>query len=273
MKRQRPRMLRRGSGFTLVEALVALSLSALIVGMVSSFLNVMTVNVDRQQMDRTLGDSGRNALEEMLGNLRGASQVVLSDTVQGTVTDTNGQQLTFRAPGYDPATTAVTLTEDDRIAYVYSSRERVIRQYIQPASGSVRPERNGFVIARNVEAVHYQFIAQETIKATSSGTMTHTLEATPMTEPLIVVNGAAVDGEWNPESRTVTFATPRRGAKVQFLYTIQPTDTAALSHVVQIGVEVLFSGKQGRIDTRRVVMPGSAQLRNRRIAQEEVRES
>lgn len=250
-------------GYGLVEMLVTVTLAFIMVSMVTTFLSMMASNTDRQQVDMTLGDSARNSVDEMLVSLRGASRVVVSDTVHGTATTTSGTQISFLAPGYDPASSTVVLENDDRIAYVYDPQQRVIRQFLQPTNGSIRPTRNGYVVARNVESVRYLYFARESLKAPGTGSVTHTLTATPLSKPLVMVNGVAVACEWTAQSRTVTFTAATRGSEVQFLYAVQPSEAAAAPLIVQVDVEVLFSGKDGRSSTRRLLFPGSARLRNR----------
>jgi hypothetical protein len=116
-----------------------------------------------------------------------------------------------------------------------------------------------------VREVAYTFSVREQFTAGGTGSQTFTLKAAPAAKPLVLVNGIGTDCTFNAQARTVTAEIPVRGAKVQVMYGIQPTDSAALPSVTQVDVSVTFEGTDSRQRTYTFILPGSARLRNMRL--------
>jgi Tfp pilus assembly protein PilV len=252
-------------GVTMVEVLVAGFVMTLIFSGLVTFVSGVNRSMSQQTTENGLSDSARVSMDEMLSDLRGAKGILASRTLNGTAYTSSGQDVVFLAPGYDPATTQVVLSgANDAIALDFDSQRGVIEETVVPAAGSIRPARTRYTLARNVLAVAYTYSARETFRAGGTGSQTFTLTGTPMAQPLVLVDGIGTACTYNAGARTVTVNVPVRGANVQALYGVQPTDTAALPLISQVDVAVTFQGQDSRLRTYTFVMPGSARLRNYR---------
>lgn len=254
----------RSPGFTLIELLVGAGVSLLVIGCFVQYLSHVSRATGRQQADLDAGSPARASMDDMLLYLRGGKTVLPSLTVGSTTYTTDGTDLAFEAPSYDPNTTTVVIENVyDRIVFDYDADRREIRQTIIPGAGSIRPARQDFLIARNVASIAYTFAVREQFTA-SKGNQFFTLGATPISKPLVLINGQVQEYTYAAETRTVAVNVAVSKSDVQILYTVAPADTAGLSLVTQINIQMTFETRDGVQQVRRVVMPGSARLRNRR---------
>jgi len=253
-------------GSSLIEVLVGASVSLVVVGSFTQFVSHISRATTRQQADMDAGGPARASMDDLLLYLRGADKVLPSLTVNSTTYTTDGSDLVFQAPAYNPNTTGVIISGVyDKVVFDYNATKREIRETIVPGSGSIRPARQGFLVAKNVASVTYSFNVRQQFTSTISGSNTFTLDATPIAKPVVVVNGLAKACTYNASTRNVTVDAGSAGADVQMLYAILPTDTVGLPLVSQINLQVTVETKDGLQQVRQVSMPGGARLRNRRF--------
>jgi hypothetical protein len=253
------------AGGSLLEMLVGASVSLVVVGSFTQYVSHVSRAMTRQQADVDAGGSARASMDDLLLYLRGADKVLPSLTVSNTTYTTDGVDLVFQAPAYNPTTAGVIISGIyDKIVFDYNPTKREIRETIVPGTGSIRPSRQGFLVAKNVAGVTYTFSVRQQFTATMSGSNIFTLDATPIAKPVVVVNGVAKTCTYDATSKRVTVDAGVTGADVQVLYAILPSDTVGLPLVSQINLEVTVETKDGLRQVRQVTMPGGARLRNRR---------
>jgi prepilin-type N-terminal cleavage/methylation domain-containing protein len=251
-------------GFSVVELLVVFTIVSVLMTACLSVTSLSLRAADKTATENGLSGSGRMALDETLFQLRGADQVIAAATLDGAARATGATGVVLASPGYDPANPAFYLGGvRDYAALRYDPARRVLLETLVPGSGSVRPFRSDYVLARNVAACTFTYRARDQFSATATGNVNFTLAATPTATPAAYVNGAPTTCVWNSGSRVATVYAPTRNSDVQFVYPVNPAAGAdTLGRVGEVEITLQLLEPDGRRISRDVTVTGAARLRN-----------
>lgn len=274
-RRRRPRC---APGLSLVEVSVAMTVMGLLLTTALGISGSVTRAADKNGVETRLTGDAREALDEVLYQVRGASSVLPSRALGGLTYTTNaaGTTVVLSAPGYDPASTTVLLPGvTDYVAFQYDSQAKTVVETLVPGAGSKRPARNRYLLAEKVEGFRCTFRARD-VFTPGTGSVALVLRA-PMASgasPIVYVNGVqtAATAVTALSVTTVTVPVTAAGSEVQVVYDVNPTTyataTAALSEDVKPAleavVELRFADQDSRRNVRTVTLHGAARLRNRR---------
>jgi hypothetical protein len=239
-------------------------LLTLIAALSVSSLSLRAADKNYTETGQTGGS--RQAMDETLYQLRGANQVVRSQSVNGTTTTTGVSQVVLAAPGYDPAIAKFYLDNiTDYVTLRYDATTKQLLETIVPGTGSVRPTRTNYVLARNVAGCTFTYRVRDYFVSSSTGNTRFTLNATPLSAPKAYVNGVATTGSYNSSNGTYQVNLNSSKSDVQFVYEISPTSGSnAMALVGEVDVVLQFSDKDSRQMTRTMTLQGAARLRNSR---------
>jgi type II secretory pathway pseudopilin PulG len=257
-------------GYTLLEMLVGCFVLVLMLFMALGFFSAAARSNDRNKTDMALADGGRRSVDEMLYQIRGASQIVPS---RGT-TVTDSASVVLRCPSFNTGDPTLLLGTDDYVTFRFDPDRHQITETIEKGTpSSQRPTRTQQVLVRDVAAVRFSYRAREKFGAPTAGMFSKKLSAPADGPPLAYVDGVATSCAYNPATNIVTVTipvtSPQRTVDVQFAYTI-PSQQAAgpyLVHVREVAVEVQLSRQgdaPGALANRANRLQGTACLRNRR---------
>lgn len=273
---------RRAAGFSAAEVAVGTFLSGLVlVGMLSASIVAFRAS-DRGRASGRLAVNAQAATDEVLYQLRGGTTIQAGALFGLNLVTTSATSVAFKAQAYDDTTNAADptiLDAEDEIAFFYDARvgSKELVQYIRPASGSSRPARSRYVLARNVQSVSFRYWARDRWKAGPTGSFSKVLSTATEggVKPDVYLNGAklaATSVTYTASSRTVAITIPTSagsGADIEALYPVSPptaTPTAAalagLKHICQVDAVITVAATDNRQDTHRVSLTGRAFLRN-----------
>lgn len=266
MNRHAARPLRAQRGSTLIEMMMTVFVIALVTSAILGLTSTANRTADRRVREESMGGFARASLDEMLKELRAADQIFVSRTIAGTNYATTASNLVLEAPGFDPASTQGILPGIyDVVAFTFDATARTLSETTFVDTGSRRPARSNFVIARNVQSVAYTYRVRE--QFVSKGVASFVMSTPTASTPVAYVDGRLAAGSYVASTRTFTLSsTPASGKDVQFLYAINPTANsgAGLAFVNSVDVTLVLSEMDGRRITRTVTMSGNARLRNQR---------
>lgn len=218
----------RQLGTTLLELMFAVAGSAIVVG---TALAVYTIGLKSYQ-----NDSGRNqanntalqAAEYISRDLRNASQI---ENTYGGYT-TGSSTIIITAPAYN---SGGTITGSyDYIIYRISSGNLV--RTVLPASGSSRTAEANRIIVRKVSSLQFVYKAHDTFEGDgnrNSFQLTTYWSGTPVCRfnGDVILSGYSLSSS----SHTATFsAIPAAGSVIEFVYTVQPGMSQAISAVAEV---------------------------------------
>jgi len=265
---------------TLAEVTVAATVMGMTLTAALGISGAVTRAADKNGIEnRQVGDA-RVALDEVLYQTRSASAVLTDGTLAGfplVRTSTNGSTVVLAAPGYNPASSTVILpTVTDYVIFQYDAGNKRLLQTTRPGTGSVRPVRSSYVLAKNVSGFRCTFRARD-YHLRSGGQTSFPLKATLATGASTVV---LVDGVETPHTRstsgtfgTVSIGSAVTGTHVEVIYEVNPTSFATdIATILTEGdrpaleavVELEFAETDSRRKTRTLTLNGAARLRNRR---------
>ncbi|MFM7320420.1 MAG: type II secretion system protein J, partial [Armatimonadota bacterium] len=233
-------MKRRSGAFSLIELMVALTITTLLLMSTLSIITATARGLSRTQSTASMAGQARQGLEMVLYQVRGAERAEASQAISGTTFTTSATSIVLRAPAYDPATNALVIDNQwDIIAVRYDSAKRQLLQTVVPATGSKRPAGTNRVIARNVDSVDIAYTVRDVYSYKSGTTATFTLNAVPTATPVCTVNGTTRAATWNGGTG-VSIAAPSSDATVQFLYRVNPASVGGTGIQAVSGVEVVL---------------------------------
>jgi hypothetical protein len=219
---------------------------------------------DKNGTENGLSGDSRLAMDETLYQLRGCSQVLASHVLNGETHTTSASEVVLMSPGYNPASPKIFLgSVTDYIAIQYDATSKRLIETIIPGPGSVRPARNKQVIARNVKSCTFTYRVRDIFTSGSSGSTKFTLNATPLSTPVLYVNGVLTSYTYNSSNNSATVSLSGKSNDVQFVYDITPSSgTDALARVCEVNAIFQLSTTDGRQITRTATLHGAARLRN-----------
>jgi hypothetical protein len=224
---------------------------------------------NRSLVESSLSVRSRTALDEVLREMRAGRQVHASRTIGGTLYTTGASAVILEAPGYDTTTTPILLPGIyDLILFRHDAARGALTETIVRDTGSTRPVRTEYVLARNVRSVEFLYRVRDTFTATSGQGAFVLNAAADTTQPISAyLNGTPVPCTYAPKTRTATLSqSPAGGADVQFVYTVSPAADGGqwLARVNPIEVRLTAEQADGRNVARQIILTGNARLRNRR---------
>jgi hypothetical protein len=261
----RTRRRRRGqAGISLIEALVTAFIGTLVLtGTVTCMVGVAS-SADRAQTYGVLQARSQKASDELLYELRGASQVLASRTINGVTYTTGASSVVFSAPGLSisSGTPDILTSVTDYFAFAYSPDTKILYQSISPGTGSVRPTRTAMALAKKVNSVAFTYQVREQFTASTAGTFSKVLTYTATGTPMAYVDGQNRTCTYTSGTNTASVSSVTLGQDVEFVYPVSPTNTAALAKVSRIDATITTSDVSGANKTRTVTLSGTARLRN-----------
>jgi hypothetical protein len=256
----------RVRGFSIVEFTVAgfVMLLTLLAALSVSSVSLRAADKNYTEVGQTGGS--RQAMDETLYQLRGANEVRSSQVVNGTTTTTGASQVVLAAPGYDPAVARFYLDNvTDYVSLRYDATNKRLLETIVPGTGSVRPVRTNYVLARNVVGCTFTYRVRDYFVSNATGNTRFTLNAKPLSTPRVYVNGVATNGSYNSSNGTYQVNLSSTKSDVQFVYEISPTSgRSAMLLVGEVDVVLQLADKDSRQVTRTMTLQGAARLRNSR---------
>jgi hypothetical protein len=273
---------RRQRAFTVVELLVAaLAFAFTLISVANLNIGVGRAAGAYERSNR-LSRNTRITLDESLYRLRGAESVLAT---QGNFTLSPTTAI-FQLPAYNPNTPGFFLDNVyDTVVLTYSSANRQVLETIIPTSGSARAPRTGWVIAREVNAASFDYVARQNFRALNAGNQTFSLGApiatdnvtstttgnggntvttTTVTGAQAYVNGMPSSFSYTPGNRSITVNCPARGAEVQILYPVRPDNDGGASrlHITQVRFSLTLRDPNSEKGV--TSLQGLSLLRNRR---------
>jgi hypothetical protein len=256
----------RERAFSIAEFILAAFVISMTLVVTLSVSSVALRATDKNTTTDSLSGTSRLAMDESLLHLRGANQVVASQSVNGTTYTTSASQIVLAEPGYDPATTKFYLDNvTDYTVIRYDANTKTIIETIAPGTGSVRPSRQNYVLARNVSSCTFTYRVRDYFNSSSTGNIKFTLSASATATPTCYVNGTQTSYSFNSSNGTAQVQINTKNSDVQFVYTINPTSVSAtMASVCEVAVVFQFATTDSRQITRSTTLQGAARLRNLR---------
>lgn len=254
-------------GMSLMEILISFTIASIIFSGLLSVISAVTRTESRNRTAGRLTDAGRGTLDEILYHLRSSDAVLASTNLNATTYTTSNKDIAFTVPAYNPSQTNIFLNGvTDTVAFTHNTADKTVRQTVVRGTGSARPNRANFILAKNVQSLTFTYRVRE--QYISKGLVTYTLAVPSQTIPVAFVNGARVVTSYSALMKQVTFAViPPIGADVQIMYTVNPNTNsgAYLANVTTVEVGMTLSQVDATQKTQLVTISGSARLRNRRL--------
>lgn len=252
---------------SLLEIIIGFTIASVIFSGLLNVISAVTKTESRSRTQSRLTDAGRSTMEEILFHLRSSDAVLPTATLYTVNYSTNNKDIAVTAPAYNPAQPNIFLTGvTDTVAFVHNTSDKTLRETVVRGTGSARPNRSSFILAKNVQSVAFTYRVRE--QYISKGLTTYTLKVPAQSTPTVYVNGTKVATTFNSLLRQVVFASiPTIGSSVQVVYSVNPsTNTGAyLAEVTAVDVTMTLQQTDATGKSQLVTITGSARLRNRRV--------
>ena len=275
-------MKRSQRGLSVVELLVASFVIALTLIAACN----LSIGVGRAsgsyELTNKVSRNTRITIEETLYQLRGAESLQATATVGNTILSVNGTTTILRLPAYNPANSAFFLDNTwDTVVLQYNATDKVIRETIQPASGSARPSRTNQIIARNVTVASFTYYARQNFRSTITGNQTFALGA-PITTSNVVttgtggnttsavtgvqvfINGSPATFTYVAGGNSITVNSPIKGANIQVIYPVSPNVDGGASLIYISFVDFAMTMRDPDRPNDPISLRGQSLLRNQR---------
>lgn len=270
-----PRAGRAQAGLTLIEVVASLFVATIAVVMAAKMFVGAGQTADRSRALSSLGTSATTGTDEILYQLRGASQIATATlSVQGDSFTPSATQIAFYAPSINTVTQDIYTTNCDKIAFNYDATNQQITESLDPdsvASGNGRPTHRNFVIARNVSALTFKYYARNYCTATAAGAASCTLSTTYKTgtTPTVYVNGAPagtgviVAYATTKSVTTATITGAAANADIEIFYEVDPVvNYTGLKYVTEVDTTLTTSAPVTGDSTRSVTQLCRSRLRD-----------
>ncbi len=260
---------RRLRAFTLVEAMVAITVMSLVLFTALTISSATLKTAGKNDTETGLTGSSRLALDETLYQIRGAKQVLPSQTLSSVTRSSGSNQIVLAAPGYNPSSSTFYLDGvTDYISIRYENGK--LLQTLVPGTGSVRPQRTNYVLASNVKSCTFTYRVRDYFTSGAKSNASFVLNAYPSSAstPLLYVNGVLKDFSFASSTRTATVTLTAKSNDLQFVYDIDPTNATnavvSMPVVGEVGVSLQMEAKDNSQVARKTTLHGAARLRNLR---------
>jgi prepilin-type N-terminal cleavage/methylation domain-containing protein len=272
----------RGTGFTLIETLFAVS----IFGLLAALLGWMMVDTSRLSLtvstSATLESQARIRLDMFTSDVHDASTVLASYVNNGTTyTSNTTSSLVIQAPSYDSTGSIIAGSYDYTYYHlVGSAAPYTLNRVVMPASGSARAAVSDTVIASNVQSVNFICVVDQTWQATGSTAFALSSQVSGSGNSLVqsaTMNGAAVTLGSSGQAQFLAPTTaypqgylsftnaPAVNSLIDVLYSVDPSQSANQPNItgviMDLVVQITDTG-EGRGAVQTVEMSGRSNLHN-----------
>lgn len=253
---------RKSTGMSLIDTMVSMVVVSLLFGLIATTMVTTQKLFGKVQAVGDVTSVAQRTADEIAYQIRSADRILSSSTLNGNQITTGASNVVFSMP---TATTTgggdISKTAWDTAAFQHNAQSKIITESSVPMTGSIRPSRTSMVIGRNVKSLMMTYYVRD--RFTKSG-LSYDLSAIPLGIPKLYVDGTLSAVTFTISGQTLTLATLPTGTKLQFLYSVNPEDVAALTFVsyvdVTLQVETTYNGTSKQTAT----VNATARLRNYR---------
>jgi Tfp pilus assembly protein PilV len=256
-------------GVSLVETVTATVIFTAVIAGTAALTSVVFRTNTRAMVEAPMANASRSSLDELNFQLRGGTAVVPSFTANSLTYSSTTTSVALKSQAFNTTLANPIISGVfDYVGFTYDSTAHQLTETILPGTGGTRPARNSFVIAKNVSAVTFSYLARNQFTAASSSSTVFSLSALPIATPTVYINGAQTSNfSWSAGSQQVTVNGLVSGSDVQVVYTVSPTASSgvALNAVTQVTARLDLQKTDGMNITRTFTLEAGARLRNQRI--------
>ena len=255
MALRRKRVVTGSAGTTLLEMLFAMTMFAIVFAAILLLFVTCANSYNNDSGRDQVNGSALMASQYMESDLRNASEV---EAAYGGVS-TGSSAIVLKVPSYNAS--GVIGGEYDQIIYKITGQSGLTRTTV-PSAGSLRTSETDRVIDPNVDSLDFVYTVHDFFVGDGT-TTTFTLAAAWSSAPACRVGGVPTTGvTYDSASDSASLPTaPAAGTQVEFVYTIDPANTAALPAVSQVDCNISAQSSPALSGSEQV--RATARLRNK----------